>query len=31
MEELRYNRLKHSFDAIEYNISDDHIAVIANI
>jgi putative hydrolase of the HAD superfamily len=28
-EELRYNRLKHSFDAIEYNISDDHIAVIA--
>jgi len=28
-EELRYNRLKHSFDAIEYSISDDQIAVIA--
>lgn len=28
-EELRYNRLKDSFDAIEYSISDDEIAVIA--
>lgn len=28
-EELRYNRLKDSFDAIEYKISDDQIAVIA--
>jgi putative hydrolase of the HAD superfamily len=28
-EELRYNRLKQSFDAIEYEISDEAIAVIA--
>lgn len=28
-DELRYNRLKHSFDAIEYSISDDQIAIIA--
>ena len=28
-EELRYNRLKHSFDAINYSISDSEIDVIA--
>lgn len=28
-DELRYNRLKYSFDAIEYSISDDQIAIIA--
>lgn len=28
-EELRYNRLKHSFDAINYSISDQEIEVIA--
>jgi YjjG family noncanonical pyrimidine nucleotidase len=28
-DELRYNRLKHSFDAIQYSISDDKIAIIA--
>jgi putative hydrolase of the HAD superfamily len=26
-EELRYNRLKHSFDAINYSISDSEIDV----
>jgi putative hydrolase of the HAD superfamily len=30
-EELRYNRLKHSFDAINYSISDSEIDVIARI
>lgn len=29
-EELRYNRLKHSFDAINYSISDQEIDEIAN-
>lgn len=29
-EELRYNRLKHSFDALGYSISDEEIDVIAN-
>ncbi|WP_338646236.1 YjjG family noncanonical pyrimidine nucleotidase [Flavobacterium sp. KS-LB2] len=29
-EELRYNRLKHSFDALDYYISDEEIDVIAN-
>ncbi|TDD75873.1 YjjG family noncanonical pyrimidine nucleotidase [Flavobacterium caseinilyticum] len=29
-QELRYNRLKHSFDAINYLISDEEIDVIAN-
>lgn len=29
-EELRYNRLKHSFDALDYSISDEEIDVIAN-
>lgn len=29
-EELRYNRLKHSFDAIKYSISDQEIEDIAN-
>jgi putative hydrolase of the HAD superfamily len=28
-DELRYNRLKHSFDAIQYEISDTEIEVIA--
>ncbi|MBU0941890.1 MAG: YjjG family noncanonical pyrimidine nucleotidase [Bacteroidetes bacterium] len=28
-EELRYNRLKHSFDAIDYKIADEQIAVLA--
>lgn len=28
-EELRYNRLKHSFDAINYSISDSEIDIIA--
>lgn len=29
-EELRYNRLKYSFDAINYSISDEEIDTIAN-
>ena len=29
-EELRYNRLKHSFDAINYSISDEEIDEISN-
>ena len=29
-EELRYNRLKYSFDAINYSISDEEIDLIAN-
>lgn len=29
-QELRYNRLKHSFDAINYSISDEEIDIIAN-
>lgn len=29
-EELRYNRLKHSFDAMNYSVSDDEINRIAN-
>jgi len=29
-QELRYNRLKHSFDAINYSISDEEIDTIAN-
>lgn len=29
-EELRYNRLKHSFDAINYSISDQEIDIISN-
>ncbi len=28
--ELRYNRLKHTFDAIDYKISDPEIDIIAN-
>ena len=28
-EELRYNRLKHSFDAINYSVSDEQIEIIA--
>lgn len=28
-EELRYNRLKESFDAVNYKISDDDIAIVA--
>jgi putative hydrolase of the HAD superfamily len=28
-DELRYNRLKHSFDAINYFVSDDQIEIIA--
>ena len=29
-EELRYNRLKYSFDALDYSISDEEIDAIAN-
>jgi putative hydrolase of the HAD superfamily len=28
-EELRYNRLRHSFDAINYSVSDAQIEIIA--
>jgi putative hydrolase of the HAD superfamily len=28
-DELRYNRLKHSFDAINYSVSDEQIEIIA--